>query len=124
MKVGAAIAALLLLTAPAWAQPAAALYVITYTAGPAWQAGKPMAKQALGPHAAYMKKLLAEGRTVAAGPTFNLDGGVVILKAESLEAAQAIMAADPAVTSGLFTGELRSWTPMFSSGEPLAPAKP
>ena len=124
MKPAALTAALLLLAAPAWAQPAPAFYVITYTAGPAWLAGKPMSQQALGPHAAYMKKLLADGRMAAAGPTFNVDGGVVILKADSLEAAQAIMAADPAVASGLFTGELRSWTPMFSSGEPLAPKKP
>lgn len=124
MRLAAAIAALLLLAAPAWAQPAAAYYVITYTAGPAWVAGKPMSQQALGPHAAYMKQLHAAGRMAAAGPTFNVDGGVVILKADSLEAAQAIMAADPAVTSGLFTGQVRSWTPAFSSGEPLAPKRP
>ncbi len=37
----------------------------------------------------------------------------------SLDEAAAMMARDPAVTSGMFTGELHAWTPAFRSDQPL-----
>jgi len=82
----------------------------------------------MGPHGAYMRKLFAEGRMLAAGPTVNTEGaaplvagGVIPLRAASLDEAKAVMAADPAVTSGLFVGEIRTWRVAFSRGEPIAP---
>lgn len=127
------VAALALTAAPGFAQPAnpptapapaTTVYVITYKAGPTWKAGVPMSKQAIGSHAAYMRKLYAEGRMYAAGPTLDIDGGVVLLRAADLAEARALMAADPAVTTGLFVGEVREWRLAFSSGEPLAPKAP
>lgn len=104
--------------------PAGVVYVISYRTGPSWKPGKPMSEQAIGPHGAYMRRLFDEGRMLAAGPTLDVDGGVVLLRAASLDEAQAMMAADPAVTSGLFVGEVRAWRPAFSTGEPVAPRRP
>jgi len=90
--------------------------------------GKPLRDQPMGPHGTYMRKLYAEGRMIAAGPTVDtggattlVDGGVVLLRAASLDEAKAVMAADPAVTAGLFVGEVRAWRVAFSNGDPLAP---
>ncbi|WP_309643750.1 YciI family protein [Phenylobacterium sp.] len=135
MHLAILASALALMATPAFAQvaspPAAPLptvYVIQYKTGPAWLVGKPLRDQPMGPHGAYMRKLYADGRMLAAGPTVDtggattlVDGGVVLLRAASLEEAKAIMAADPAVTAGLFVGEVRAWRVAFSNGDPLAP---
>lgn len=104
------------------------VYVIQYKTGPAWLVGKPLRDQPMGPHGAYMRKLFAEGRLLAAGPTVNtegeaplVDGGVILLRAASLDEAKAVMSADPAITAGLFVGEVRTWRVAFSKGEALAP---
>lgn len=88
-------------------------YVVLYAAGPAWKAGLPMAEQDLRPHGQYYKKLLDEGRVVGGGRFEGADSGMAILRAASLEEAQSLIAADPAVTSGVFTADLRVWTPRF-----------
>jgi len=134
MRLALAATILALAAAPAMAQPAKppatipTIYVIHYKTGPAWLVGKPLRDQPMGPHGDYMRKLFAEGRMLAAGPTVNtdggvplVDGGVILLRAASLDEAKAVMAADPAVTAGLFVGEIRTWRVAFSKGEPLAP---
>jgi len=120
-----AFAALLALAAtPSLAQspaPAAPLYICIYRAGPGWKRGKPMAEQGLGPHGAYIKRLLGEGRLVAGGRLVDVDGGLAIVRARSLEEAKAIFAVDPAITAGIFVGEVRGWQPRFHDGKPLLP---
>jgi uncharacterized protein YciI len=126
------VAAVLLTAVPALpaatAQSAAAeavrpaqLFVLTYRPGPAWRAGLPMEQQALAPHGAYHKRLVAEGRSFAAGRFLTSEGGMAIIRAASLEEAQALLAADPAIQSGVFTGSIEAWKPRFLSGRPLAP---
>ena len=95
------------------------LFVFLYRAGPAWKAGQPMERQALGPHAAYIQGLLDQGRLVGGGRFEGLDGGMAIVKAASLEEAQGMLAVDPAITSGVFVADLRNWTPRFRSAQPL-----
>ena len=111
------------LTAPAVASdapPVAPLFVILYKQGPAWKDGVPMRQQdAIAPHYRYMQRLFEAGTILDAGPTLDEPGGVVILKAESLEAAKAAMQADPSVSSGMFVGEVHSWSPSFHSPGPL-----
>ncbi|MDP3747065.1 MAG: YciI family protein [Phenylobacterium sp.] len=133
MRPALAASILALAATPAMAQPATpatipTIYVIHYKTGPAWLVGKPLRDQPMGPHGAYMRKLFAEGRMLAAGPTVDaegavplVDGGVILLRAASLDEAKAVMAADPAITAGLFVGEVRTWRVAFSKGEPLAP---
>jgi len=110
----------MLAAATAQAQGAGQLFVIVYHQGPAWDAGLPMGKQpAMGRHGAYMKRLFDEGVSFAAGPTTDAPGGVVILRAASLEAAKALLAADPSISSGMFVGEVHPWAPAFRSDRPL-----
>jgi len=57
----------------------------------------------MGEHFEYLKKLLAAGELVLAGPSLNEDKpfGLVILKCSSLEKAKEIMVNDPSVKSGV-----------------------
>jgi len=95
----------------AQAPSALQVYVITYKPGPAWLAGVPMNRQALGPHAAYWTRLAREGRAIGAGPFTDMDGGIAMINAADRAEAEAIVAADPAVTSGVFVGEVHGWSP-------------
>ena len=108
--------------APAPAAPArTTFYVCIYRAGPAWLSGKPVSAQPLRPHGAYMKQLFDAGPLLAGGPMPGVDGGLAIVRADSLEAAKAIFAADPAITGGVMVGDVHPWTPVFVSDKPLAP---
>ena len=72
-----ALLVVLLALAPAgWAmaQDHNQLFVITYSPGPNWVAGKPMAQQDLRAHAAYYAGLAAEGRALGAGAFLDAHG--------------------------------------------------
>jgi uncharacterized protein YciI len=66
-----------------------------------------------------MAQLQAEGRLFAGGGSVGADGGLAIVLAADIEEARAVLAADPAVVSGIFVGELRQWRPRFRSDDPL-----
>lgn len=118
--IGAAMAMLLTGAAGASAPPETALqpYAITYRPGPAWRAGQPMASQGLGPHAAYIQSLEAKGRVYAAGRVGE-ERGLAVIRAADLAEAQAILAADPAVTAGIFVGEVDLFAPRFGGKDPI-----
>jgi uncharacterized protein len=97
------------------------LFAVIYRPGPAWREGVPMRDQGLGPHARYMQELLDGGRLVAGGGFADDDGGMAILRAAGLEEARAILAADPAVTSGIFVGDLEEWRIRFHRDEAPRP---
>lgn len=104
--------------------PGPSLFVILYKQGPAWKEGIPMRQQdAIVAHYKYMKKIFEEGTSLDAGPTLDEPGGVVILRAVDLDAAKAIMAADPSITQKMFVGEVHAWSPTFHSPDPLLPAQ-
>lgn len=73
-------------------------------------------------HLAYIEQHKA--RVAAAGPFTSEDGQVmtgslIVLEAESLEAARAFSAGDPYVQAGLFSGvEIRPWK--WTIGAPKA----
>ena len=100
-------------TAPA---PAGGLYMIRLRAGPAYRPGVPLLQQDLREHGRYMQALAGRGVIVAAGPTMAESGGLVLLRAASIEEARALMQADPAIQSGLFVGEVSDWNPAFDPG--------
>lgn len=109
------------------AMPAAAadpLFAFIYRPGPAWKPGLPMAQQDMRPHATYIAKLSAEGRVVAAGGWSGLDGGMAVLRAADEGEAARLLAADPAITSGLFLADLRRWAPRFGVDTDLVPPRP
>lgn len=63
-------------------------------------------------HLEYINKLFQEGKVVMAGPFTDKQGGMVIYKADSLEEAKQLAEADPAVTEGARTLQLREWNPL------------
>jgi uncharacterized protein YciI len=88
------------------------LFAIVYRAGPAWKPGVPMKDQGLRDHFYYVKAVHERGDIVYAG-AMGPDGGLIILHAADQAAAEAVMAGDPAVKAGIFTGEARRYTPRF-----------
>ncbi|WP_194955133.1 YciI family protein [Sphingopyxis solisilvae] len=97
---------------PATKAPATAkLFAIVYEPGPVWKRGMPLAQQNLGEHGQYMRRLAADGVLILAGPLMTSEGGLVILRADDLEAARALMDADPAVQKGQFVGTVSEWRP-------------
>lgn len=94
------------------------LYAIVYNAGPTWQHDKPLEEQKIREHAVYMKKLFDSGIIHVAGP-FGPNGGIVLFYAASQTEAEAIMADDPAVKTGLFTGTVNRYSARFLNPRPL-----
>jgi uncharacterized protein YciI len=120
------------IAAPCFAQPtttssaaasSSSLYAIVFRAGPKWRPGIPMAQQGLREHFLYVRDLHARGIVLLGGPR-GTEGGLMILRASSQAEAERILAADPAVTAGLFVGEATSFTPRFVSDKPFAAAAP
>lgn len=97
---------------PAPAAVARPLFALVYRAGPAWKPGVPMKDQGLRDHFYYVKALHERGDIVYAG-AMGPDGGLMIFHAVDQTAADTVAASDPAVKSGIFTGEVRRYTPRF-----------
>ena len=96
------------------------LFAIVLAPGPAWQPGRPFAGQGLRDHFFYWKRLSDAGRVASAGP-LGEDHGLVVLRAADQAAADAILAADPAIGAGIFTGAARPYPAPMRNGEALAP---
>lgn len=109
---------------PATTTPAAQpLFALILAPGPAWKPGRPFAEQGLRPHFDYWMTLFRAGTIASAGPV-GTDGGLVLLRAANQAAADAILAADPAIVAGIFTGTVRPYTPPMVNAEALAAPKP
>jgi uncharacterized protein YciI len=84
-------------------------YLVIYRPGPGWLPGKPLAEQPLRDHGKYMLSLYVKGLMKLAGPLTDDAGGAVVLDVADEAEARAIVAADPAVKSGLFVHEMHPW---------------
>jgi uncharacterized protein YciI len=84
------------------------LYLAVYRPGPAWIQGQPTTAQPLREHGRYILQLHLQGKLKLAGG-FPVDGGAAAFEADSDEAAQAIIASDPAVIAGVMECTLRRW---------------
>jgi uncharacterized protein YciI len=61
-------------------------------------------------HVELLQRRLADGELILAGPTLGrVNTGVAVFEAADRDAAQAIMESDPAIASGVATGELREF---------------
>ena len=59
-------------------------------------------------HFDYLEQLLRDGVLVLAGPTLGpVNTGVTVIEAPDEDTARLVMEADPAVSSGILTPELR-----------------
>jgi uncharacterized protein YciI len=64
-----------------------------------------------GVHFERLQRLLAEGRLILAGPTLGrVNTGIAVIEAEDEAAARRLMDEDPAIASGIATGELRPFS--------------
>lgn len=84
-------------------------YLITYSAGPAFLAGKPLSEQPLKEHGRYMLDLHKRGVLRMAGGFGDDSGGAAFVDAANLEAAREIAQADPAVQSKVFIYRVQQW---------------
>jgi uncharacterized protein YciI/ketosteroid isomerase-like protein len=93
-------------------------YAFIYAPGPQWLAGRPVTEQNLGTHRAYMAELYARGRVLLGGPFLDdAGGGIALLRAKGRDEATALLAADPAIREGVFTGVVRRWHAVFNEAE-------
>ena len=61
-------------------------------------------------HFEHLKRLLADGTLIIAGPTLGrINTGIAVIEAPSEAAAREIMEQDPTIVSGFATGELRGF---------------
>ena len=70
------------------------------------------------PHLEYLQKLIAEGILLASGPLkgTELRTGFLVIKAESREAVEAIVAGDPfAIEDLIVTLTIEEWDPLFGA---------
>ena len=57
-------------------------------------------------HHSYLHQILSDGKLLLAGPTEDGQFGIAVIEADDEQAARTIMERDPAVSAGVFRGEL------------------
>ncbi len=67
-------------------------------------------QELLGLHLQHLERLEVAGQLLVAGPFEDRSGGMMVLRAASLEAARAIVSTDPFVSSGAVSSEIRQFT--------------
>lgn len=106
-------------------------YLVLLRRGPRWTAEETEESRRHGAgHMANIERLAADGTLVLAGPFADSEGagdlaGIFVLAVGSLAEARAAMEADPAVSAGRFTVELRAWLAadgIRTASEPTPPA--
>ena len=61
-------------------------------------------------HLAHLAELESAGSVVLAGPLADLSGGIIVLSADDLEAAQALVEQDPFTVNGVTENRtLKEW---------------
>lgn len=95
------------------------LFVIEYDPGPEWEEGKPVFEQDLQAHGGYMFGLQEEGTLLLGGPYLDDTGGLVLMLADDLDAAKEVLASDPAIEEGVFSGEVHPYYPAFNVDQSL-----
>lgn len=68
-------------------------------------------EKVLEPHMDFVRRAYDQGRFLASGPKEPRTGGMVIMMAQSLEAAQDYLAADPFVTERVVAVKLTAFKP-------------
>ncbi|MGH8175078.1 MAG: YciI family protein [Steroidobacter sp.] len=89
--------------------PTKSTYLVIYRPGPAWKAGARLRELPLKEHGRYMLELFKRGALRFGGGFADDSGGAAMFEAQDDVEAHAIVAADPAVTSQIFTFQLHRW---------------
>lgn len=99
-----------------YAEGAPTYYVLIHSPGPAWQKGVEGTRQpGIEVHVEYMSGLLEKERLLLGGPFLDDSGGIMILTADSLEEAETMARADPAVRRGLLNVVVKPWLATLSN---------
>ena len=69
----------------------------------------PEEERIIGEHFQYLKRLLAEGKLILAGPCEDASMGLAVFETQDEKEARDIVAADPAVTGKVFTCEIKPY---------------
>lgn len=67
-------------------------------------------------HLEYLQQLNQQGHLLLSGPFADRTGGMVLIQANSWDEAEAIARADPFVSSGVDSYQLREW--ILTDGKP------
>ncbi|MEO1069047.1 MAG: YciI family protein [Cyanobacteria bacterium J06638_6] len=70
---------------------------------------KPIFDQYIPAHVAYVRDLIARGHEAKTGYWAEYGGGMLLFRAESLDEARAIVAADPLIQNHCVEYELHEW---------------
>jgi uncharacterized protein YciI len=90
--------------------PRPTFFVLFHTPGPRWAEGAGFREQpGVGEHVGYMAEQLEAGRLVFGGPFLDDSGGMMVLRTSTLEEADSIAQADPAVANGLLRVAVKPW---------------
>ena len=69
----------------------------------------PEEEAVMGEHFNYLKDMLDKNQLIMAGPCLDGAFGIVVFESESLDSATEFMHNDPAVKSGVMSGELHPY---------------
>jgi uncharacterized protein YciI len=72
-------------------------------------------------HVSYLKELDSKGQLLLTGPFLDRKGGMVIIKAASLDEAEKIAESDPFITSGVQSYQLKAMKQSCKENNYLAP---
>src|SRR5258708_7131716 len=91
------------------------MFVVIYTPGPAWLAGKSVREQPFyREHGRYMHQLFADKRLIMGGPFLDNQGGLGILDVGSVARALETLAPDPAVSAQFLEAHVHPWHVAFN----------
>ena len=89
-------------------------FVLFHKPGPKWIAGTGFQDQpGVMDHVHYMAGFFARNELVMGGPFLDNSGGMMIFDTGTIEKAQAIAEADPAVKAGLLGVTVKPWMAVF-----------
>jgi uncharacterized protein YciI len=96
------------------------LYLVFRDPGPSWVRGVPTREQPLwDEHAAFMDRILEQGRIVLAGPYADFSRALIIVQANSAKEALALLNDDPWEKAGILVpGEVVEWRIYLDSRRP------
>lgn len=78
---------------------------------------KPLFDQFVPAHKAFVAKLIEQGHCARTGYWRSSAGGMLLFRADSMEAAEALMQQDPLIQNRCVDYELHEW--IIASGPPL-----
>ncbi len=80
------------------------LYVILLEKNP----DRPFTEPVIAAHVEHIKELDRSGKLVLCGPFLDWEGGMIVIRASSIDEARAIAERDPFITEGFETFEVRT----------------